>query len=227
PGIPGQFFKEFGLTVSVAVLFSLVVARLLTPLLAAYFLTPKPPTPRKPLPAFYTRTLTWALDHRILTSLFAAGVFAISLIFALVIPKGLQPEGNPDTYTLQVEGPPGASLPDMERTITTLTDMLRARAETEAVFVTVGSGGAAAQFGGSSAGAVDKGPVTVLLKPDRALTVPEIRGQLIALQRAVPDARVTYYGQGFGGSTAQIILASETGERLEETGLTLQRQMGG
>ena len=42
PGIPGQFFKEFGLTVSVAVLFSLVVARLLTPLLAAYFLKPKP-----------------------------------------------------------------------------------------------------------------------------------------------------------------------------------------
>jgi HAE1 family hydrophobic/amphiphilic exporter-1 len=40
PGTPGQFFKEFGLTVAVAVLFSLVVARLLTPLLAAYFLKP-------------------------------------------------------------------------------------------------------------------------------------------------------------------------------------------
>ena len=42
PGIPGQFFREFGITVSVAVLFSLVVARLLTPLMAAYFLKPKP-----------------------------------------------------------------------------------------------------------------------------------------------------------------------------------------
>ena len=41
PGIPGQFFREFGVTVTVAVLFSLLVARLLTPLMAAYFLVPK------------------------------------------------------------------------------------------------------------------------------------------------------------------------------------------
>ena len=66
PGIPGQFFKEFALTVSVAVLFSLVVARLLTPLLAAYFLKPKQPRPRAPLPKFYTDSLDWALDHRII-----------------------------------------------------------------------------------------------------------------------------------------------------------------
>ncbi|MBV8684126.1 MAG: efflux RND transporter permease subunit, partial [Caulobacteraceae bacterium] len=65
PGIPGQFFREFGITVSVAVLFSLVVARLLTPLLAAYLLTPKVAKIRKPLPRYYTRTLTWAIDHRI------------------------------------------------------------------------------------------------------------------------------------------------------------------
>ncbi|HEY2482303.1 MAG TPA: efflux RND transporter permease subunit, partial [Caulobacteraceae bacterium] len=64
PGIPGQFFKEFGLTVSVAVLFSLVVARLLTPLLAAYFLKAKAGRERSPLPAFYTEPLNWALDHR-------------------------------------------------------------------------------------------------------------------------------------------------------------------
>ena len=56
PGIPGQFFKEFGLTVSVAVLFSLVVARLLTPLLAAYFLKPKAAASRaRRCRRFYTR----------------------------------------------------------------------------------------------------------------------------------------------------------------------------
>ena len=42
-GIAGQYFKQFGLTVAVAVLFSLLVARLITPLLAAYFLrAPRP-----------------------------------------------------------------------------------------------------------------------------------------------------------------------------------------
>ena len=75
PGIPGQFFREFGLTVSVAVLFSLVVARLLTPLMAAYFLTPKPARERPPLPRLYTRTLTWALDHRWLSLLIGTVIF--------------------------------------------------------------------------------------------------------------------------------------------------------
>ena len=62
--IPGQFFKEFGITVVVAVLFSLLVARLLTPLLAAYFLKPTPiPRPRGDLRPFYRRSLDWALAH--------------------------------------------------------------------------------------------------------------------------------------------------------------------
>ena len=39
-GVAGQFFKQFGITVSVQVLFSLLAARLVTPMLAAYFLRP-------------------------------------------------------------------------------------------------------------------------------------------------------------------------------------------
>ena len=65
PAFPGQFFREFGLTVSVAVLFSLVVARLLTPLLAAYFLKPKPARePRAAAAGSTPAPLNWALDHR-------------------------------------------------------------------------------------------------------------------------------------------------------------------
>lgn len=224
PGIPGQFFKEFGLTVSVAVLFSLVVARLLTPLLAAYFLKPKPASPRRELPAFYRRLLIWALDHRIVASLAGLLIFFASVALVLVIPKGLQPEGNPNFYNLDVEGPPGASLADMERTIRILTDKLHERPETAAVFASVG-GGAFSPFGGGSSAGVNNGTVTVVLNRDRDLTVPEIRGQLLPLQRAIPDARVTYAGQGFGGSTVQMILTSETGEGLEEAALRLQREM--
>ncbi len=59
PGIPGQFFREFGVTVSVAVLFSLVVARLLTPLLAAYFLEAEAgQRTRQPLPVLLSPRLT-------------------------------------------------------------------------------------------------------------------------------------------------------------------------
>jgi len=48
--IPGQFFRQFGLTVAVAVFFSLVVARLLTPMMAAYWLQEHPPQDEGPLP---------------------------------------------------------------------------------------------------------------------------------------------------------------------------------
>jgi HAE1 family hydrophobic/amphiphilic exporter-1 len=226
PGIVGQFFREFGLTVSVAVLFSLVVARLLTPLLAAYFLKPKPATPRKPLPRYYSKTLEWCLDHRILATIIGFVIFILSLVPVAIIPKGLQPEGNPNYYSLQVEGPPGATIGDMEETIRILTDKLKERPETQSVYASVGGGGGGIAFGGGGGG-VTRGTVTVVLHDKRALRVPEIRAQLLPLQRSVPDARVTYAGQGFGGSSVQIILTSETGQHLEGAALELQRQMRG
>src|SRR3546814_16648966 len=67
PGQAGQFFREFGLTVAVAVLFSLVVARLLTPLMAAYLLKPLGGTKKaeeRELDPRYATALAWALGHR-------------------------------------------------------------------------------------------------------------------------------------------------------------------
>ena len=139
PGIPGQFFKEFGLTVSVAVLFSLVVARLLTPLLAAYFLKPKPPRTRAPLPSGYVRTLHWALDHRIVAFVIGFSVFILSVVLAFaVVPKGLQPEGNPNFYEADVDTPPGSTIADTRMAVAKLGDLLAQQPETEHVFTTVG-----------------------------------------------------------------------------------------
>jgi hydrophobic/amphiphilic exporter-1 (mainly G- bacteria), HAE1 family len=225
PGIPGQFFREFGLTVSVAVLFSLVVARLLTPLLAAYFLKPKPPAPRKPLPGFYQRTLEWALDHRWLAMIIGTLIFILSFAPLVALQFGLQPEGNPNFYSLEIEGPPGATVGDMEATVTHLTNALHERPETKAVFASVGSTGLN-PFSGATGGS-NKGQVTVVLEEDRELKVPEIRSQLLPLQRSVPDARVAYAGQGFGGSTVQILLTSDSGAGLDKVSLDLQRQMAG
>ena len=141
PGFSGQFFKEFGITVSVSVLFSLVVARLLTPLLAAYFLVPKAASPRKPLPAFYVKALTWSLDHRIAAAVIGIVTFFLSVALVVVIPKGLQPEGNPNYLQMQVEAPPGSRLSDMRRIVASLETTLRQQPETEAVFTSVGVGG--------------------------------------------------------------------------------------
>ncbi|MGA0602742.1 efflux RND transporter permease subunit [Caulobacter sp. KR2-114] len=228
PGIPGQFFREFGLTVSVAVLFSLVVARLLTPLMAAYFLTPKEPHPRKPLPAFYMNTLTWALDHRWVTLGIATLLFFASMALFAPLPKGVQPEGNPNYYTVVVDAPPGSTIADMRQVIDAVDKELAKQPETEAVYSTVGAGGGGGGpgggFGGGAAG-ITKGSVTAILKPHRDARVGQIRDRIRPALRQIPDARITFDNSGFGAAGVSIILTSETGEGLESTALELQREM--
>lgn len=115
-GQAGQFFREFGLTVAVAVLFSLVVARLLTPLMAAYFLTPlheRPEKNERKVDPRYAAVLNWALDHRWLTMGIGAGICAVSLLLASLTPVGFQPVGNPGYLYIAVQGAPGATRSDM------------------------------------------------------------------------------------------------------------------
>ncbi|HUZ11426.1 MAG TPA: efflux RND transporter permease subunit [Caulobacteraceae bacterium] len=229
PGIPGQFFREFGLTVSVAVLFSLVVARLLTPLLAAYFLKPKPARPRAPLPRFYTATLGWALDHRIASASLGAAIFLVSVVLALfVVPKGLQPEGNPNFYQVDLNGPPGATLQDTQLAMSRLAALLKRQPETEHVFTSIGSGGGASAGGGfASAGGVNTGVAIAILKPSGRPTVAQIRDRLRPALHAIPDAQVTFEGSGFGGSTIFEYLSSSSGRGLDLAALKLQQQMAG
>src|SRR6266403_2055733 len=80
-GIAGQFFKQFGITVSVQVFFSLLAARFVTPVLAAYFLKDHPhddPPPGRILQA-YTRLVTWSVRHYFITVLIGFGIFAASI----------------------------------------------------------------------------------------------------------------------------------------------------
>lgn len=225
PGIPGQFFKEFGLTVTIAVLFSLVVARLLTPLMAAYFLAPKAPRPRAPLPAIYARTLTWALDHRIIALFVGGVVFLASLLLLIPLPKGVQPEGNPNYYYVNVEGPPGATVADMRAIVDQVDALIARQPETKAVFAQVGGGGGGGGGVVSLGGGVTQGAVVAVLKPDRKAKISQIRDRLRPLLRQIPDTRLTFDTSGFGSAGVRVILTSETGDGLEAASLELQREM--
>jgi HAE1 family hydrophobic/amphiphilic exporter-1 len=226
PGIPGQFFREFGLTVSVAVLFSLVVARLLTPLMAAYFLAPKVARDRPPLPRIYTRSLAWALDHRVWSVVIGGVIFVLSMSLAIPLKKGVQPEANPNFYYINIQGPPGATLADMRRTVDQVDALLVRQPETAGVFAQVGAGGISGGPGGfvNNSG-VTNGAVVAILKPDRKAKVAQIRDRMREALREIPDTRLSFDISGFGAGGVQVILTSESGEGLENTALELQRQM--
>ena len=229
PGIPGQFFREFGITVSVAVLFSLVVARLLTPLMAAYFLKPKVGRPRPPLPRYYRRSLGWALDHKWLSIVIGSVIFFMSMSLAVPLKKGVQPEGNPNYFDVNIEGPPGSTVEDMRILVDRVDALIARQPETEGTFAAVGGGGAQQAGPGSfsSSAGVNRGSVVGILKEKRKAKVGDIRDRLRPLLRQIPDARVTFDTAGFGAAGVQVILTSESGVGLDNAALTLQRQMRG
>ncbi len=226
PGVAGQFFKEFGLTVSVAVLFSLAVARFVTPLMAAYLLKPvHHAKPRKPFDGPYRRALDWALDHRIISVAVGGAVFVLSIMLTGFLPKGFQPASNDNFYYVKVQGSPGATRADMDRTVGEVTRLFMARPETEMVFAQIGSTIMTTGPGGGGGSAdVRDGTITVVLKDKRALTVTQIKQEMRADLRTIPDARVNFLG-GYGSADVQTILTSEDGPALERTALQVEREM--
>jgi HAE1 family hydrophobic/amphiphilic exporter-1 len=224
--IPGQFFREFGITVSFAVLFSLLVARLLTPLLAAYFLKPvAEPHPRGDLMPFYRRTLEWALSHRYLTCAIGGVIFIASLLLIATLPTGVQPPGNPDYMFVGIQGPPGATMADMRRISNQTTALIQQHVpETQMIFTQVGET-AGEGFGGGGSGGPSAGTITVILKPDRKAKVAQIEDRLRPYFSAIPDSRVALQTLGFGSAAIQMVLTSQDGELLDRTGEELQREM--
>ncbi|HEY1448168.1 MAG TPA: efflux RND transporter permease subunit [Caulobacteraceae bacterium] len=229
PGIPGQFFREFGLTVSVAVLFSLVVARLLTPLLAAYFLRPKPARQRSPLPGFYTKPLNWALDHRWLSVIVGGLIFVGSIFLFVPLKKGIQPEGNPNYFYVNIEAAPGTTLASMHGIAAKVAALLRAQPETDHIFTEIGGQSISSGPGGGASGSSgpNQGLMVAILKEHRQAKVAAIRDRLRPLLRRIPDARVSFDTSGFGVADVRVILTSETGENLDYAALALQSQMRG
>ncbi|HEY6131830.1 MAG TPA: efflux RND transporter permease subunit [Halioglobus sp.] len=220
-GFAGQFFKEFGFTVAIAVLFSLLVARMLTPLLAAYFILPaKNPRPPPPFEGLYRRVLDFALAHRWLSLASGAGLTIGSLFLATLLPVGVTPPEDNGIIQMTVEGAPGATLADMRSSSELLTRKMLAQPGVETVFTLVGSD--------SLDGNIRSGSVTVLLTPQRTKTTQQYQEDLLPLLMSMPDIRIGYAQNGGGGSTTiQIVLAGDDIPVLEATALTLERQMRG
>ncbi|MDO8380632.1 efflux RND transporter permease subunit [Phenylobacterium sp.] len=227
-GMAGQFFREFGLTVCVAVLFSLVVARLLTPLMAAYLLKPTShPVERKPFEGFYRNALEWSLDHRIVACILGGVVFVGSLFLVPMLPQGFQPAGDPDYIYVDLQGPPGATVEAMEDVALRVSRVFEGRPGVRAVFAQVGStaSGGGPGFGGSGGGSdLRNGTVTVLLDEQRSISGDELKAQTRQALREVPDARITF--MDFQGSAGlQAILASNDPAALTAASAELEKQM--
>ncbi|WP_375412075.1 efflux RND transporter permease subunit [uncultured Bradyrhizobium sp.] len=136
-GIAGQFFKQFGITVSVQVFFSLLAARFVTPVLAAYFMKDSQhsdPAPGRVLKA-YNGLVTWSVRHYFVTVLIGFGIFAASIWSITLLPQGFLPAQDSARSLLAMELPPGSQLAFTEKTTEEIVSRLRKRPEVKSVFV--------------------------------------------------------------------------------------------
>ncbi|MDT1061721.1 efflux RND transporter permease subunit [Paracoccus sp. CPCC 101403] len=142
-GIAGQYFKQFGLTVAVSVLFSLLVARLITPMLAAYILRDNTHIAEGrdgAMLRFLMRILGWTLRHRGLTLLLGLGIFAGSIFSATLLPTEFVPAQDVGRSQVSVELPPGSTIAQTSEATRRISERIMQEPEVRSVFVNGGDG---------------------------------------------------------------------------------------
>jgi multidrug efflux pump subunit AcrB len=143
PGIPGQYFIQFGMTVAVAVMFSLLVARLITPMMAAYLMRDSDAHEEAEGGGAVMRGYTWfvskTLRWRYTTLLAAIGSLFVAVYFMAQVPGSFLPPEDVSRVSISVELPPGATLDDTDDTTSAMFDIIKDVEGVESVFILGGT----------------------------------------------------------------------------------------
>jgi multidrug efflux pump subunit AcrB len=225
-GIAGQYFKQFGITVAVAVTFSLLVARLITPLMAAYLLSDKAHATERDGWAMrlYMRLLGWSIRYRGRTIAFGLAIFAVSAALASLLPTGLLPNNDISRSALSIELPPGSTLEDTQAVADRLSALLRLQPEVRSVYAVVGGAGLNPLDIANSE--VRKATLIATLAPrsERSVDQKAWESSMWAKVAAEPDLRVSF-GAGGGAREFTLLLSGDNSAELERAALAIERQI--
>jgi multidrug efflux pump len=223
-GLIGRLFREFAITMTVAVLISLVISLTTTPMLASVIL--RDHSERKPdgrlalfaerqflrVQARYERSLDWALANRGAMLLVLAGAVALNIFLLVVVQKGFFPEQDTGSLMGGLRADRSISFQDMQKKLTTIVDLIRKDKDVGTVV---------AFTGGSRAGG---GFMFVTLKPQRQrdssrVVIDRLRPKLAKITGVstflmpVQDMRV---GGRSGNSTYQYSLKADDTDMLRQ-----------
>ena len=227
-GIPGKFFKQFGWTASFAVFASLVVARALTPMMAAYLL--KPVVMAKDMPRWarssrvtgafwrwmtnqdepawlntYQGWAAWCIRHRWITMIGAGVFFVGSIMLIPLLPQGFIPPDDNSQTQVYIELPPGATLQQTVASAERARLLVMDVPHVKSVYTTIGSGSAGSDpFAPQGTAESRKAALTIQL--DARGTRPRkqvIENEMRAAMSNLPGVRSKV---GLGGSGEKYIL---------------------
>jgi multidrug efflux pump subunit AcrB len=243
PGISGQFFKNFGLTVVVAVLFSLLVARMITPMVAAYFLKRDQrdiPHGEGPWMDRYMAVLRWSLDtsgaqayralhprrrlrarlrdHRFWMIGAGVGALVMTAAMFMVIPTQFFPDTDSDFSQINVEMVPGTTIEQTQAKVDEVYGLIKDEPEIEVALERITEG---------------SGRIIMTLRKDRPRTSLQFQRELTPRLQQIADARVTFQDQNGGGGNSSsgrpisVMLSGSDPDLLQRTAQTLVQQMSG
>src|SRR2546423_332384 len=247
-GILGRLFREFAITISVAILVSGIVSLTLTPMLAGRRLqasairasalheeTGKPVRRRGWwgfTEGFYHRVLQfyeWSLRGVLQHPLFTITIYLILAIFTFylfgAVPKGFIPSGDTGLLMGNTEAAQGISLDDMIKHSNVITDVIKKHPDVQSYASTVGAGGR--NSGGNS------GTIFIGLKPlNQRLGADDVIEELRPKVSREPGLRVILQnppslniGGGFGRSTYQVTMQASSNAELIDKAPVLERKM--
>ena len=217
PGISGQFFRNFGYTVVLSVLMSLLVARMITPLMAAYFLRAHGEAPHAAgkYMGKYLDVLRWTLRHRWAAVVGGVAAMVFTVLAFATLSMSFEPEQDVDTSRARIGMPPGTTLAQTRRVAGDAAAIIARHPDVEAVFQRVFT---------------STGFVNVKFKKDRAKKSFEIERELNPKLAQIPDAQVNFVAQGgggpgSGGRAITLYLGGDDPELLERTANQVSTEM--
>ncbi len=188
-GIVGRLFREFALTLSLAILISLALSLTLTPMMCALFLRPPPPgeirqrrfDPFARVLQGYERTLGWALRHGILVMVVLLSTVGLNVVLFKIVPKGFFPQQDTGRMVGSIKADQAISFQAMRLKLEQLQAIVQADPAIASVKGYTGSGSG-----------TNTGSVYIDLKPksQRSETADEVIARLRRKLTQVPGARL-------------------------------------
>ena len=228
-GVVGKFFVQFGWTAAIAVFFSLVVARMLTPMMAAYLLRAPKHAEREPgWMRIYLRWARWCLRHRVLTLLGTAVFFFGGLGLAALLPAGFIPPDDLSQTQVTLSLAPGSTFKDTHALAEQARGIVKANPHVKLVYTAIGGGSAGGDpFSPQATADVRKAVLTINMthRNDRSgLSKQAIEAQLREALTALPGARVKV-GLGASSEKYVLVLAGEDGQALAQHAQQVEREL--
>ncbi|EYT23718.1 efflux RND transporter permease subunit [Acinetobacter sp. 1000160] len=252
-GIAGKFFVQFGWTAALAIFASLLVARLLTPMMSAYILKPwigkveqqddasdaktaadqgtarlaKDRAKDGKVMRGYMRLVTWCLNHRWITLGGAIAFFIASVMLIPLLPTGFVPPPDTGQTQVRLELTPGSQFGDTLKTAEYARNLIKDHPEIKSIYTTIGGGAAGSDpFSGGASSEPRKATLTIQTteRSDRSASLQDIEDELRQRLAPLPGARIQV-GLAGNNSQYQIALSGDDPDTLMATARSLEREL--